>query len=353
MRAAVMVGFREPLVVQQLPDPEPGPTDAVVRVYACGICRTDWHVWQGDWGWLGRTPTLPVVPGHELAGVVEAVGEEVRSYRAGDRVTVPFHVACGRCEYCSAGRSNLCLTGGGLGVRRNGGYAEKVLIPEADVNLLRLPENIGFLSAAALGCRYMTAYHGLVDRAQLRPGEWVAIFGVGGVGLSAVQISSALGARPIAVDIREDKLEKARAEGAVAAVNAARGDPVEAIRDLTGGGADITVEALGSEQTTVPAVLALRRGGRHVQIGLTGQKEQGRVSIPVDYLVRHEISFLGSFGCPVASHRGLLNLVAMGRVDPGRLVTRIVSLEESTEVLQAMSEFGTLGFHVIVPGGNP
>lgn len=346
MKAAVITELRRPPVVQELPDPTPGPGDAVIRVEACGVCRSDWHFWQGDWTWVGLEPTLPMVLGHEFGGVVESVGSGVRNFKPGDRVTVPFHLACGHCDYCYSGRSNLC--GQGIyGAALYGGYASKVLIPNADANLVGLPEGVDALSAAALGCRYMTAYHGVVDRASLRPGEWVAVFGAGGVGLSAVQIASAVGARVIAVDISDEKLARAKEEGAEAVVNAAKTTVPEAIQDLTGGGAAVTVDALGSVNTAVPAVLSLVKSGRHVQIGLTGRDEKGLIPLPVDVITFKELKVIGSLGCPTSSYKGLLDLVATKRLNPQRLVSRTIALEEVGDTLAAMSEFNTVGFTVI------
>lgn len=346
MRAAVLVEAGRPLEIQDLPDPTPGPADAVIRVEACGICRSDWHLWQGDWGWVGVKPRLPLVPGHEFAGVVEAVGPEVRNFKPGDRVTAPFHLACGQCEHCYTGHSNRCGSGA-FGISINGGYGNRAMVPRADVNLVRLPDAVDFVSAAALGCRYMTAYHGIVERAVVRPGEWVAIFGVGGVGLSAVQVATAVGGRVIAVDVSAEKLEVARAEGAAETVNAGEGDPWRTIRELTGGGAHVSVDALGSARTALPAMRSLRKGGRHLQVGLTGQEEKGAIALPVDAMVMAELQVIGTFGCPSTSYPGLLSLVAAGRLRPSRLVTETVAVGEVNRVLEAMSRFGTVGFSVI------
>src|SRR5689334_17420930 len=136
MRAAVLTNYREPLEVQRLPEPVAGPTDAVIRVEACGVCRSDWHLWQHDLSWVGVELSLPAVPGHEIGGVVEQVGSEIHQFKAGDRVTVPFHLACGRCRYCFSGRSNLCLAYGIIGIHHNGGYGQYVSVPNADVNLV-------------------------------------------------------------------------------------------------------------------------------------------------------------------------------------------------------------------------
>jgi propanol-preferring alcohol dehydrogenase len=347
MKAAVMTELRKPLEVMDLPDPVPGPDGALVRVEACGICRSDWHLWQGDWTWMGVQPHLPLVMGHELAGVVEAVGAGVQRYRVGDRVTLPFHMACGRCEYCQTGRSNICLAHGAIGTHFNGGYGRLAVIPAADANLVRLPDGVNPLTAAALGCRYMTSYHALVDRAKLGPGEWVAVFGVGGVGLSAVQIAATLGAQVIAVDISEEKLRRAKAEGATAAIDARGQNMVEQIREITKGGVDVAVDAVGISDTALPALQSIRKGGRHLQIGLTGAKDRGALPLPVDVMLLQEISFIPSLGCPTTSYRGLLALVASGKLNPRRLVTRCLPVEQASQVLDSMTNYDTIGFNVI------
>jgi propanol-preferring alcohol dehydrogenase len=346
MRAAVLTKFREPLSIEEVPDPTAGPTDAVVRVEACGVCRSDWHLWQHDWTWAGVELALPAVPGHEIGGVVEEVGSEIGRFKPGDRVTVPFHLACGRCEYCFSGRSNLCLAYGIIGVHRGGGYGQYVCVPNADVNLVALPDAVDPLASAALGCRFMTAYHGLADQAKVRPGEWVAVFGIGAVGLSTVQIASALGARVIAVSHSQEKLAQAKAEGAVVTLQASATAAFE-VKEVTSGGADLAVDAVGSSENTVAGILALRKGGRHLQLGLTGKADQGVIGIPADAMVLQEIQFLGSLGCPTTSYPGLLSLVASGQLDPTRLVERSIGVEQVSGVLQAMTDGTTRGFTVI------
>lgn len=344
MKAAVMTTLRSPLEVQNISDPTPGPADAVIQVEACGICRSDWHTWQGDF-----KSDLPLVMGHEFGGTIEDIGKDVKHFKAGDRVTVPFHMACGRCAYCYSGQSNICMKLGTIGVDFNGGFAQLASVPEADVNLVHLPEEVDALSAAAIGCRFMTAYHGVIDRGQIKPGEWVTIFGIGGVGLSAVQIASVAGARVIAVDVSDQKLALAEREGAIHTINAAQDDPVQAIKTLTQGGADMSMDALGSSVTAGPAIKSLRKGRRHVQIGLTtkSETETGEISLPTDLMTMKEIRFIGSLGCPPASYIGMLALIANGRLDPKRLVTEEVALEDTSRVLSSMSAYATIGFHII------
>lgn len=347
MKAAVMTEFRQPLEIQTLPDPSPGPTDAVVRVEACGICRSDWHLWQHDWTWVGVEMPLPRVPGHEFGGVVEAVGKEVKNTKPGDRVTVTFHLGCGHCEHCLSGHSNQCYALGFIGVHHHGGFGELSLVPNADSNLVKLPDEVDSLSAAALGCRYMTSYHGIVDRANVRPGEWVAVFGIGGVGLAAVQIASAMGARVIAVSRGEDKLAQALAEGATATVKANGGAESEAVLEITKGGADVAVDALGSSQTMVEGIRSLKKGGRHLQLGLTGKDDKGKITLPIDLMVFRELAVISSIGCPTTSYPGLLSLVARGKLQPSRLVDRTLGIDGVNAVFAEMTDYRTRGFNVI------
>jgi propanol-preferring alcohol dehydrogenase len=347
MRAARIVEFGAPLEVTDIPEPEIGPDDVLVKVEAEGICRTDWHTWRGEWGWIGLEPELPIVPGHEFAGVVVESGRDVTRFAPGDRVTVPFHDGCGLCAWCTAGRSNLCERMKVIGIAYDGGYAEYVRIPNADFNAIAVPEGIDFDTAAALGCRYMTAFHAVVNRGGVRPGDWVAIHGVGGVGLSAVQIASAIGARPVAVDLDPIKLELARQQGAEVLVDASEGDPARMVRDLTGGGAQVSLDALGVTQTCRNSILSLRRGGRHVQVGLTTEEEKGKIPVPIDIIVSFELEVVGSVGNPRSQFPRLLTMVESGTLNPDQLITRRVRLDQAGEVLQEMSEYGTRGFNLI------
>lgn len=347
MRAAVMEGLRQPLVVREVPDPTPDPSGIVLRVEANGICRTDWHLWTGDWSWVGVQLALPHVLGHEFCGVVEEVGANVTRVRRGDRVLVPFSQGEGTCEWCRDGHQNVCDTLITPGVTYWGGYGRYVAVPYADVNLVPLPTGVDFVAAASMGCRYMTAFHGLVDRARVQPGEWVAVHGCGGVGLSAVQIASALGANVIAVDVSDEKLALATAEGAAATVNAAKDEPVGAIAALTGGGAHVSVDALGIAATCRNSIMSVRKRGRHLQIGLTSAAEQGEVAVPIDLLVLKEVSIVGSLGMQAPHYAGMLRMVEAGRLRPGRLVQRRIGLEDASGVLEAMDRFSTVGVVVI------
>src|SRR3954468_2287026 len=261
MRAAVMHAFTQPLSVETVPDPAPAPGGVVVEVRATGVCRSDWH------GWMGHDPTiaLPHVPGHELCGEVVEVGSAVRGWEVGDRVTVPFCCGCGVCEPCRLGETQICERDVQPGFTIWGSFADLVALPRADLNLVQVPEALTDVEAASLGCRFMTAWSALHVHAGVRAGEWVAVHGCGGVGLAAVMIASAAGASVIAVDIDQRKLARARELGAAETFDA---DPVDAIRSLTGGGAQVSIDALGSAATAANSVRCLRRRGRHIQVGL-------------------------------------------------------------------------------------
>lgn len=346
MKAAQIIKHREPLVVGEVADPTPGPKDAVVKVEASGICRSDWHAWMGDWEWLGLSPELPIIPGHEFGGEVVAIGNEVKNIQVGDRVTSPFHHGCSHCANCMNGNSNRCDNLNIYGFNFNGSYAEYILVTEADFNLIQLPDEVDAQTAAAIGCRYMTGFHA-VNRARVRPGEWLVVHGTGGVGLSATQVAAASGALVIAVDIDDDKLTKAKEEGAAYTINAKDENTTEAIREITKGGAHVSIEALGIEETILNSVFSLRKGGRHIQVGLTTSEEGGFVGLPVDMITSMELEILGSIGNPHTDYDGLLQLISSGRLNPKTLVSKEVSLNEASKVLDEMTSYNTLGFNII------
>jgi D-arabinose 1-dehydrogenase-like Zn-dependent alcohol dehydrogenase len=262
-------------------------------------------------------------------------------------VAVPFHEACGRCGYCRAGRTNLCDALEFLGMTHDGGYARYVRVINADLNCVALPDAVAFDAAAALGCRFMTAWHALQHQASLRAGEWLAVHGVGGIGLSAVQIGSAMGAGVVAVDIDDRKLEAARAQGAATTINARTADVVEAVKEATGGGAHVALGGLGVAALVRNALMSLRKGGRLVQVGLTSKEEQGIVGIPLDELIEAELTIVGSVGNPHVHLPALLSLVAERRLDPAGLVTERVPLDRAHSVLERMTNFDTVGFALI------
>lgn len=348
MKAAVVEALNVPMRIHSdWPDPTPGPNDAIVRVEANGICRSDWHVWTGDWSWVGITLPLPTVIGHEFCGVIEATGPAVTRFQPGDRVVCAFNLSCGACDRCAAGHQNLCRSVGFPGAPYSGGYGRLAHVPCADMNLIALPESVSFVDASSMGCRFMTSFHGLVDQAVAQPGEWVAVHGCGGIGLAAIHIAAALGAQPIAVDIDDRKLTLARELGAVHTVNATTNEPAAAIQELTSGGAQVSIDALGEAVTCRNSIASLRPRGRHLQIGLTTKKEEGQVPFPVDVVVFNELRIIGSIGMQPHRYPDMLRMVESGTLEPGRLVGRTIPIEEAPAVLASMAEYATLGATVV------
>jgi alcohol dehydrogenase len=343
MKATIYQQFGSLPDIQNVPDPAPGDGGVVIRVEASGICRSDWH------GWMGHDPEikLPHVPGHEMAGVVEAVGKGVTRWRSGDRVTLPFCCGCGDCPQCQGGNLHLCDRSFQPGFTHWGSFAQFCAIEYADNNLVRLPGEVDFVAAAALGCRFVTSFRAVVDRGRVTEGAWVAVYGCGGAGLSAVMIASALGARVVGVDIDDAKLDFARSVGAEAVVNArAGGDPAAAVRDLTDGGAHVSIDALGSVETCRNSILSLRKRGRHVQVGLM-LAEESEPALPMYQVLSRELEIAGSYGMPANHYGRVLDLIVGGKLDPRRLVDRTLNLESAPAELVGMGDFSGVGIAVI------
>jgi alcohol dehydrogenase len=331
VRALVIRAFREPPELEDVPEPELPPDAALVEVRATGLCRSDWH------GWMGHDASirLPHVPGHEFAGVVAEVGPEVRGISPGDRVTAPFCCGCGACEPCRLGQTQICERDYQPGFTGWGSFAERVLIPVADLNCVPLPDGLAFEAAAALGCRFMTAFAAVGERGKVRAGDWLAVHGCGGVGLSAVMLGRALGARVVAVDVAPGPLARAAELGADETLDGREHDVATSIRELTGGGAHVSIDAIGSAATAAASVRSLRRRGRHVQVGLlAGDERESR--IPMAELISRELEIAGVHGMPVRDYPALLRLIASDAVDPARLIGSRIALEQAGAALAAM-----------------
>lgn len=338
MRALVYDAVGAPPEVRQVPRPACPADGVLVAVAATGVCRSDWHAWRGH-----DPVRLPHVPGHEFAGTVAEIGPEVTRFAVGDRVTAPFVNGCGRCAVCAAGNPQVCPDQTQPGFTGPGSFAELVPLHAADLNLVRLPDSVGFVEAAALGCRFATAYRALTVHARLQRGEWLAVHGCGGVGLSAVVIGAALGARVVAVDLSAIALERARTCGAEAAVQS--GDPAAEVVELTGG-AHASVDAFGSPATAAASVRSLRRRGRHVQIGLL--LDPAGTALPMDRVVAYELELYGSHGMAAADYPAMLELVTSGTVRLDALVGAVVSLDEAPAALVAMDRLESAGAGITV-----
>jgi D-arabinose 1-dehydrogenase-like Zn-dependent alcohol dehydrogenase len=341
MRAVIYDRFGDLPEVRTVPDPEPPPGGVVVSVRATGLCRSDWH------GWRGHDPDiqLPHVPGHEFAGVIAGVGTGVSDWQVGDRVTAPFILACGTCPACQAGDQQVCHRQLQPGFTHWGSFAEYVTVPHAMTNLVRVPDDLDFATAAILGCRFATSFRAVVAQGRARAGEWVAVHGCGGVGLSAVMIAAAAGAQVVAIDVSDSALALAARSGATTTLLA---PSVAAIRTATSGGPHLSIDALGSQSTLTASVESLRRRGRHVQVGLL-PAVSGRPTVPMELVVAHELELLGSHGMQAHAYADLLPLIAAGKLRPADLITGEITLEDAPAAMAAMDGPVPPGVTIIRP----
>lgn len=342
MKAVLFEKFQQSPKVVTVRDPAPESHGVVLKVEATGVCRSDWH------GWMGHDSDieLPHIPGHELAGIVEAVGKDVTNWNVGDRVTVPFICGCGSCPECHAGHQQVCLHQEQPGFTHWGSFAEYVGIHQADLNVVALPETMDFATAASLGCRFATSFRAVVDQGRASAGQWLAVHGCGGVGLSAVMIANAVGANVIAIDIDDTKLALARELGAVAAINGSACDVPEAVIELTKGGAHVSLDALGHPVTCFNSIQNLRPRGKHVQVGLM-LGDHTAPQVPMAKVIGKELEILGSHGMQAHRYGAMLDMVGSGKLDPARLVGDRISLDEAPEALMNMDKFQSVGATVI------
>lgn len=351
MKAVVFQGPDEPMKIEEVDRPRCDDDGIVVETEACGVCRSDWHAWKGDWEWNGVMLQQGLVFGHEPCGTVVEVGDEVDSVREGDRVTTPFNMSDGTCRHCQSGRANICERSVPMGffTFQPGAFAEEFPIRVADQNAVQIPDGIDPVDIAGLGCRFSTAFHGLAHRVDIDPGDRVAVHGCGGVGLSAVMIASALGARVVAVDIDDRSLAMAVELGAEETVAVPEvKDVPQAVKSYTPGsrGVDVSVDALGIAETCRNSINSLCKGAQHLQIGLTTAEEEGEVSLPVDMMVTDEREFYGSYGMPPHEYDEIFSMMQAGTLDPGAIVSETISLDEVPQTVTSMDEFDTVGIPV-------
>lgn len=343
MRAAIFEKFQGPITIQNVPDPTPNNHGVIVKVKATGLCRSDWHGWMGH----DKDIKLPHVPGHELAGIVEAVGKDVQHYKVGDRVTTPFVCGCGACPQCISGNHQVCDNQSQPGFTHWGSFAEYVRIDFADTNLVKIPENINYVTAASLGCRFITSFRAIVAQGQVTGGQFVVVHGCGGVGLSAIMIANALGAQVIAVDINDQTLDLAKEVGAFATINGTNNSSlVDEIKHLTNGGAHVSLDALGSQITCFNSISNLRKRGKHIQIGLmTGDHQYPKV--PMDIVLANELEIIGSHGMQAYKFTEMFEMIKSGKLQPEKLIGKTISLDEVTSFLPNMNKFENQGITVI------
>ncbi len=343
MKAALYEQFKGSVNLCTVADPLPGETGAVLKVEATGICRSDWHGWMGH----DKDIMLPHVPGHELAGIVVAVGKQVKSWKPGDRVTVPFVCGCGSCEQCESGNHQVCDNQTQPGFTHWGSYAEYVRIDCADTNLVALPESIDFVTAASLGCRFATSFRAVVAQGNVAPGKWVAVHGCGGVGLSAVMIAAAFDAHVIAIDIDDEVLEMATKSGATATINARLSSSVvDEVRSISGGGVHLSLDALGTTETCTNSISNLRKRGRHIQVGLMAGEDY-HPAVPMELVIGNELELIGSHGMQAFEYGKMLQMIESGKLRPDKLVRQTVSLERAAQTLGNPADLQVPGVTVI------
>ena len=337
MRAAVFRGLEAGMHVETVPRPGPGPGEALVEVAACGLCGTDLHYLLGE---AATAKTPPIVLGHEVSGVVKELGPGATGVAVGDRVLVPPVLPCGTCRLCRSGRENICPRLRMVGNHTDGGFAEFLLAPARD--LVPLPSELPLAESSVIADALSTPFHAVVNRARIRPGEWVAIVGAGGLGTGALQFAKLAGAHVIAIDLNPERLDRARALGAVATLNPKEVDVPKEVRKITNGGADVAMEVVGSPATFTTAISTIRRGGRLCVVGYSDQA----APLPLGRLMFFEEEIVGSLGCRPADFPAIIELVRRGRVQLDPMITGRVPLDrlsEAVEDLRAGKGLRTLG----------
>jgi alcohol dehydrogenase len=342
MKAAMYSNFQKPLELTTVNDPAADDNGVVLEVKCTGLCLSDWH------GWMGHDPgiSLPHIPGHEMAGVIVEVGRNVSKWQLGDRVTLPFVCGCGHCQYCLEDNSQVCDQQFQPGFTHWGSFAKYVAINYAENNLVALPDYVDFQSASILGCRFSTAFRALVDQGSAQPGQWVVTFGCGGVGLSCIMIAHAIGAQIIAVDLDPNRLAFAKKLGAEIAINGSSVNLREQIIEFTKGGAHLGIDAVGQIEIVKSSIKCLRKGGKHLQIGLFDPNEN-EVGIQMSPIVANELQIIGSHGIQASRYPAIMGMIQKGVINPGLLVAETITLEQSLLALPNLKVSDQVGITVI------
>ncbi len=341
MKAAVFYGPNQPLKIEEVPRPEPGEDEVLVKVAACGVCHTDLH--YIDHG----VPTFkepPMILGHEASGIIEEAGPRVSGWKEGDRVLIPAVLSCGHCRYCREGRENICQGMVMLGNNIDGAYAEYVAVRAKD--LVHLPEEVPIIEGSIIADAVSTPFHAVKNRAKVQPGESVVVFGCGGVGINVVQIAAAVGGMVIAVDIEDSKLDLARKMGAVEVINANEVERVsKAVRKMTGGGgADLAIEVIGKAATMQEAFNCIKTGGRLCIVGYTNEN----ISISAGRIMYREVSIIGSLGCRPVDYPVIVDMVKRGQLEIESLVSHRFPLDDIDQAFDLMRKGASLRSVVVL-----
>ncbi|WP_297336947.1 zinc-dependent alcohol dehydrogenase family protein [Algoriphagus sp.] len=343
MKALMYEQFQARPTIQTLNDPKLSEDGVIIEVKATGLCRSDWHGWMGH----DQDIELPHVPGHEFSGLIVEVGKLVKKWKPGDRVTVPFVCACGVCPTCHSGNQQVCNDQFQPGFTHWGSFAEFVKIDRADTNLVALPEEISFDTAASLGCRFATSFRAIVDQGKVSAGQWVAVFGCGGVGLSAIMIAKAVGARVIGIDISANQLNLAKALGADFLINSKETTEVAAsILELTKGGVQVSIDALGNSRVAYQSVSSLQKRGKHIQVGLLLDTEKDTL-LPMNLVIAKELEIVGSHGMQAWRYPEMIRMILTDKLHPEKLIGKTISLEQAVDALPAMNRFESEGITLI------
>jgi len=342
MKAAVFYGPNQPLKIEEVKIPKIEQNEILVKIAACGVCNTDLH--YIDHG-VQTFKKPPMILGHEPSGIVEETGAEVKNFKVGDRVLIPPVFSCGYCDNCRLGRENICFNMLMLGNHIDGAFAEYTKVPAKDCQ--HLPEDLPLEESSIIADAISTPYHAVKNRAQVRPGDSVVVFGCGGVGINVVQMAAAAGGSVIAVDIVDKKLDIAKKLGALHTINASDKEGkalIKEIRTLTGGGADIAIEAIGNPKTIELASSAVKAGGCHCQVGYT----RHNVAINAGRLMFREIEIKGSLGCRPVDYPKIIEMVRTGKIQLKPVVTHKFKLEEIDKAFDLMRKGESLRSIVVL-----
>ncbi len=328
MKAAMFYGSGQPFKVEEVPIPEPGPAEVLVKIAACGVCHSDLHYTDHN---LPTFKKPPLILGHEASGVISAVGQGVTKWAAGDRVILPTLYGCGVCSACRRGRENICDNQTMFGNNVDGAFAEYIAVRQ-DI-LFALPEELPLVESCIIADASTTPYHAVVNRGQVKPGNTVAVFGCGGIGANVVQMAAIAGGQVIAVDIVDAKLDWARKMGAAATINSSRVERVDKeIRKLSGGGVDVAFESIGLPATQEAAFASTRNGGRVVLVGYSAKP----MTLNSGRTMYREMEVVGSLGCPASEYPKVIELARIGKIKVKEIVTARFSLDNINDAFNAL-----------------